>query len=239
MSSTTTQDAVHCQLPISILFAAEGLNFTELKFDDPVLTGRQIVVAAGLNPNKDFSVFEIMANGDFEDIRQDETVNLRSGHQKKFVVFDSDRLFKLTVNGAQVSWGKSLISGSDLYALSKPSDGDAVFLTVRGGEDREIEVSEEVDLSAPGIEHFENAPKRIRAFEIVINGHETVVHQKQLSFEELVKLAYPGDAPSPNITYSITYRKVASVPHQGELGAGGSVQVQNGSVFNVGRTVQS
>ena len=38
----------------------------------------------------------------------------------------------------------------------------------------------------------------------------------------------------------MTYRHAASMPHAGELGAGGSVEVKKkGTVFNVTRTVQS
>jgi len=73
----------------------------------------------------------------------------------------------------------------------------------------------------------------------MVNGHETEVVDRQVTFEQLVVLAYPGEAPAPNIKYSITYRKVASIPHSGELAAGGFVEVKNGSIFNVGRTIQS
>ena len=237
--NTRISPELDCEPLLRVLFAFENLDFTELKIADPIDTGRQLLITAGLNPNKDYSLFNILANGDFEDIRQDETVDLRGSVPKKFVAFSADRLFKLVVNGAQVTWGKQTISGRDLYSLAKPTTDEAVFLVIRGGEDREILIESDVDLSAPGVERFENAPKRDHTYEIVINGHETVVHQKQLTFEDLVKLAYPGDEPTPNITYSITYRKVASLPHQGELGAGGFVEIQNGSVFNVGRTVQS
>jgi hypothetical protein len=39
---------------------------------------------------------------------------------------------------------------------------------------------------------------------------------------------------------SATYRNAASLPHAGELGEGGSVEVKKqGTIFNVTRTVQS
>ncbi|HDR9134824.1 MULTISPECIES: multiubiquitin domain-containing protein [Burkholderia] len=81
-----------------------------------------------------------------------------------------------------------------------------------------------------------NGPKRI---EIVVNGREVEVNDRNVTFEQLVAIAYPGEPPMPNIKYSITYRGVVSKPHSGELAAGGSVEVKNGSIFNVGRTVQS
>lgn len=82
-------------------------------------------------------------------------------------------------------------------------------------------------------------PKRKPMIEIVVNGHEVEVEDNHVTFEQLVLIAYPGEPPAPNIKYSITYRKVASEPHSGELAAGGYVEVKNGSIINVGRTIQS
>ncbi|WP_321871022.1 multiubiquitin domain-containing protein [Paraburkholderia tropica] len=85
-------------------------------------------------------------------------------------------------------------------------------------------------------ERFISGHKHI---EIIVNGHEAKVDDRHVTFEQLVAIAYPGEPPMPNIKYSITYRGVVSKPHSGELAAGGSVEVKNGSIFNVGRTVQS
>lgn len=74
---------------------------------------------------------------------------------------------------------------------------------------------------------------------IAVNGHEVEITDSHVTFEQLVSIAYPGEPPTPNIKYSITYRGVASKPHSGELAAGGSIEVKHGSIINVGRTVQS
>jgi hypothetical protein len=222
-----------------ILFAEENLNFRTLDVSDPIPLGRQILAAAGLSARDDYSLFAILETGDFEDLRLDEPFDLRGHGAERFVAFQTDRDFKLTVNESQVSWGKPAISGAALYTLANPGDSEAVFLVIRGGEDRQIEVGEAVDLTVPGVEHFVTAPKRKPKFEIVVNGHEVEVTDTSLSFEKLVTIAYPGEAPAPNIKYSITYRKVASKPHSGELAAGGFVEIKNGSIFNVGRTIQS
>lgn len=222
-----------------ILFAEENLNFRTLDVSDPIPPGRQILAAAGLSARDDYSLFAILETGDFEDLRLDEPFDLRGHGAERFVAFQTDRDFKLTVNDSQVSWGKPAISGAALYTLANPGDSEAVFLVIRGGEDRQIEVGEAVDLTVPGVEHFVTAPKRKLKFEIVVNGHEVEVTDTSLSFEKLVTIAYPGEAPAPNIKYSITYRKVASKPHSGELAAGGFVEIKNGSIFNVGRTIQS
>lgn len=222
-----------------ILFAEENLCFRAIEVSDPVPLGRQILAAAGLNARGDYGLFAILETGDFEDVRLDELFDLRGQGAERFVAFQSDRDYKLTVNDAQVCWGKPAIPGAALYALAKPGENEAVFLVVRGGEDRQIEPGEAVDLTAPGVEHFVNAPKCKPKIDIVVNGHEVQVECSHQTFEQFVAIAYPGDAPAPNIKYSLTYRGVASKPHSGELAAGGFVEVKNGSIINVGRTIQS
>lgn len=77
------------------------------------------------------------------------------------------------------------------------------------------------------------------AFEIIVNGRRQTVPQAQVSFEEIVQIAFPGPH-GPNVVFSMTFRHAASEPHAGELGPGGSVDVKKqGTVFNVTRTVQS
>ncbi|TPG04137.1 hypothetical protein EAH88_18690 [Rhodanobacter glycinis] len=222
-----------------IQFAQENLNFRAVDVEDPVPLGRQILAAGGVNSQGDFSLFAILSTGDFEDVRLDEPFDLRAAGAEKFVAFQSDRDFRLTVNQAQVSWGKSAISGGILYQMAAPAEHEAVFLVVPGGQDRFVERAELIDLTVAGVEHFITAPKSQHAIQIVVNGHEVEVAESHQTFEDLVAIAYPGEAPTPNITYSMTYRRVASIPHSGELAAGGAIEVKNGSIVNVGRTVQS
>jgi hypothetical protein len=206
-----------------ILFAQENLDFHAIEINDPVPLGRQILIAAGLRVNDGYSLFAILQTGDFEDLRLDEPFDLRGRGAERFVAFQTDRDYKLTVNDSQLSWGKPAISGAALYELAKPAD----------------EPNEAVDLTTPGIEHFITAPKRKPKIDIVVNGREVQVSDSHQTFEQFVAIAYPGEAPTAEIVYSITYRGAHSKPHSGELAAGAYINVKNGSVINVGRTIQS
>jgi len=240
MAERTNVDDAQRRPRYEILVAQASTAFQSVTLDDPVPLGRQILAAFDLRPEGDYALFNILQSGDFEDVRLDEQVDLRRPGAERFIAFKSDRDFKLTVNGSQVVWGLPEISGTDLYILAKPSQDEAVFLVIRGGEDKQIDPSDKVDLTEAGVEHFEVAPKRHAKIVIIVNGREEEVPSHHVTFEQLVALAYPGEPPQPNITYSVTYRKVESIPHQGELAAGGSVEVkQHGSIFNVGRTIQS
>jgi hypothetical protein len=221
-----------------ILYAQGDLNFRTLDVADPVPLGRQILTAAGLDPRDGYSIFAILPTGDFEDVRLDEPFDLRERGAERFVAFQTDRDFKLTLNNHQLAWGKPAINGAALYSLAEIGHGDAIFLEVRGGEDRLIEPGELIDLTVPGIEHFITAPKPATTFEIIVNSRPRVVTGSQVTFEQIVQLAFPG-SHEPNVVFSMTYRHAASKPHAGELGADGFVDVKKGTIFNVTKTVQS
>lgn len=221
------------------LLAQGDLNFISRQVSDPVPLGLQLLEAADLDPRKGYSLFAIQPSGSFEDVRLDEPFDLRERGAERFIAFMTDRDFKLTLNGDELRWGKPVISGTVLYELAKPGEGDAIFLEVPGCEDRLIEKSELVDLNEPGIERFITAPKQPVTFEIVVNSRPRLVEVRTVTFEQIVQLAFPGQHDT-NVVFSMTYRHAASTPHAGELGAGGSVDVKKkGTVFNVTRTVQS
>ena len=128
------------------------------------------MTAAGRDPHDGYSLFAILPSGDFEDVRLDEPFDLRERGAERFVAFQTDRDFKLTLNDHQLAWGKPAIGGATLYALANIGDDEAVFLEVRGGEDLLIEPADVIDLTAPGIERFITAPKPPKTFEIIVNS---------------------------------------------------------------------
>lgn len=229
----------HQQDTYRIRVAQGDLNFRTHDVADPVPLGSQILLAAGLDPEADFSLFAILPSGDFEDVRLDEGFDLRRQGAERFIAFQADRDFKLTLNGHQLEWGKPAISGATLYALAKVTTNEVVYLKARGAEDRLIEPVELVDLAEPGVEHFYSAAKPAPTYEIIVNSRPRAVDNSKVTFEQVVEIAFP-DPHDPNVTFSMTFRHAASTPHAGELGAGGYVEVQKkGTVFNVTRTVKS
>ena len=218
------------------LLAQGDRNFQSRVVSDPVPLGRQLLEAAALDPRDGYSLIAILPSGDFEDVRLNEPFDLRERGAERFIAFQTDRDFKLTLNDHELLWGKPVISGTVLYGLAKPGEGEAVFLEVPGGEDRLIEHGELIDLVQPGIERFITA--RL-TFEIIVNSRPRTVNARTVTFEQIVQLAFPGQH-EPNVVFSMTYRHAASTPPAGELGVGGSVDVKKkGTVFNVTRTVQS
>ena len=134
--------------------ADDTLSFRTIEIVDPIPLGRQILDAAGVRPIEEFSVLAVMPGGDFEDVRLDEPFDLRGRGAERFIIFRTDRAFKFTIDNRQLEWGKSVISGAVLRRLADVKPGYALYLEVRGGQDREIGTNELFDLSKPGIERF-------------------------------------------------------------------------------------
>lgn len=74
---------------------------------------------------------------------------------------------------------------------------------------------------------------------IIINGRPKEVTEKELTFKEVVDLAYNNDPPhGPNVVITVTYSKGIDGA-QGSLLPGQSVKVRAGMVFNVKATDKS
>ena len=133
----------------------EKLEFRPAVIDDPVPTGLQILEAAGALPADEHLVFQVLKNGLLEELRPDETTDLRAKGVEKFLVFRSDRSFRFELDGRTFEWGATLISGITLKKLAGVDPATyGVWLEVRGAEDRPIGDAEMVDLSAVGVERF-------------------------------------------------------------------------------------
>ncbi|MBW4092600.1 MAG: hypothetical protein HIU82_16055 [Proteobacteria bacterium] len=80
---------------------------------------------------------------------------------------------------------------------------------------------------------------------IKVNGRTRTVEGDEVSFEQVVKLAFPTGPTKPNTKFTVTYRNAAQVPAMDEMDPGQSVKVKRGhnpeneTIFNVTETVLS
>ena len=74
---------------------------------------------------------------------------------------------------------------------------------------------------------------------IVVNGEPHEVPKDEITFAEVVALAYPEGPQGPNIIYSVTYRKGPDHKSKGILAEGGSVKVKDDMIFDVRVTDKS
>jgi hypothetical protein len=76
-------------------------------------------------------------------------------------------------------------------------------------------------------------------FAIVINGELAVVPHGTVSYTEVVAIAYPVP-PTPETTFTVSFRKAKGPRHEGLLVEGQTVEVKKeGTIFNVAPTGKS
>lgn len=89
---------------------------------------------------------------------------------------------------------------------------------------------------------FERGPvfitrRQHQALTIIVNGREKSVKQRQLTYLEVVRLAF--DAIDENAIYTVTYTKGPDQNPRGIMVEGDVVHVKNGMIFNVTKTRKS
>lgn len=78
------------------------------------------------------------------------------------------------------------------------------------------------------------------AIHILVNTRKRPVKGREISYGEVVDLAFPPPrSEDPDTYYSVTYSGAAQEPSSGEIGPGGSVQIKEGTAFRVTKTTKS
>lgn len=85
----------------------------------------------------------------------------------------------------------------------------------------------------------ERPDKADKQVTIIVNGREKTVSEKELSFDQLVKLAFETPPTGENICFSMTFRRGQGNKPEGMLSEGESVKVKEGMIFNVTATDKS
>lgn len=122
-------------------------------------------------------------------------------------------------------------TGEALYILGNMEPGMELFREVTGDrEDPEVPNGPEV-IHLKEDEHFHSGKPKV--YYIIVNGQQKSVTTKTVSYEEIVRLAFPDPITGPNIIYTVGYE---DGPHQnpsGSLMPGGKVKVKDGMIFDV------
>ncbi len=81
------------------------------------------------------------------------------------------------------------------------------------------------------------APGQNKTVTIIVNGRPREVTGKTVTYEEIVKLAFPDEPSNQDIDFTVAYAN----PHgpDGTLVAGQEVHLKEGMVFNVTKTNRS
>ena len=137
----------------SIEVAGADLVFQTVSLSDATLTGAQIAAAAGFNPAQQTSVLLVLPNGELEDIRPSEVVDLTQ-KTGRFIVVESDRSYRLTIDGKRIDWPCRVISGRIIRRLGQVQGDKVVYFERHEQADKLIKDDELIDLDHSGVETF-------------------------------------------------------------------------------------
>lgn len=78
-----------------------------------------------------------------------------------------------------------------------------------------------------------------KTIEIFVNARPHLVADRDVSFEDVVALAFPGQTPAPDTEYIVTYTRAQHGNASGSLAPGQSIRVKKGTSFAVQVTTRS
>jgi len=74
---------------------------------------------------------------------------------------------------------------------------------------------------------------------IIVNTREKKWDKKEISYKEVIELAFGSYSDDENVVYTVTYSKGPDSHKEGSLVKGESVKVKDGMIFNVFKTNKS
>lgn len=131
--------------------ADQTLTYRQVSIDDLTPTGAQLAIAAGFKSVDGVSVLQILATGDLEDVRPNETVDLHS-EEGRFVIVESDRAYRLTIDDQRFDWPCRIVSGGLLRKLGQVPADKVIYFERQDQPDRQVDDQDLVDLDAAGVE---------------------------------------------------------------------------------------
>ena len=145
--------------PYLVAIGDEKLDFRPVHLDDPIPpTARQLLNAADARPVAEKLVLQVPGDGELEELRLEETTDLRDGKVERFFVFKNTESFSIEFGNRRLEWGAYAISGRVLKRLIGAPELYGVWLERRGEEDRPSEDSQLVPLDAKGLQRFFTGP---------------------------------------------------------------------------------
>jgi hypothetical protein len=126
-------------------------------------------------------------------------------------------------------------TGAALYALGQIGAHQELFKEIGGDREDEVILNDGTKVHLKRDEHFYSQ----KDFLIIVNGQKKTVTTKTVTFDEIVKLAFPTPPSGANILYTVSYEDGPKVNPQGSLKEGGTVKVKDGMIFNVTATDKS
>lgn len=126
-------------------------------------------------------------------------------------------------------------TGEALYKLGQIAKHRELFREIGGDKEDELVPRDAEKVHLKQDEHFYSQ----KAVTVIVNGEPNEVIETRLSFDQVVKLAYPVPPTGTCIEFTVTYRDGPPANPKGTLTVGHSVKIKNRMKFDVTATDRS
>jgi hypothetical protein len=126
-------------------------------------------------------------------------------------------------------------TGQALYELGHIAPHRELFREVGGDTEDELIPRHGTIVHLNEDAHFYSQ----KAVTLLINGEPHEVIETRISFDQVVKLAFPTPPSGQCIEFTVTYRQGPAANPKGTLTAGHSVKIKNKMIFDVTATDRS
>lgn len=130
-------------------------------------------------------------------------------------------------------------SAEHLYSLAKVEEGQVVYKEVQGNHEDKLIARDDPEVVLHEDEHFYSSVPHKVEHNIVVNGRKKEVAGTKISFEQVVKLAFPAGPPTPETVYTVGYYAGPPKNPKGTMTEGQVVKIKDGMVFDVTETSRS
>ena len=89
------------------------------------------------------------------------------------------------------------------------------------------------------MEHNIDSPGQNKEHNIVVNGRPKTFIGREITFTQVIELAFGDISLGPNTVYTVTYKKGEGNKPEGSMDQDSVVRVKNGTIFNATQTDKS
>ena len=168
-----------------LAMAKADFDFHTLVVELSKPTGRQLLKAGGFVPPEQHLIFQVLDDGTLEERRLDEAVELREEKEERFIVFRSDRSFRVEIGERRFEWGAAELPGSIAKRLvGADPECTGVWLVRPDEPDLFIKDTDVVKLTTAGVEKLRIGP----VFPLCIEGNERKWLEPTIVTEQIAEL---------------------------------------------------
>ena len=216
----------------SLELIIEGKKF---EWFEQYITGKQLKELRGLPLDCELFL-DIIEPWKDDAILNDEVVDLARPGIEQFYI---KKKLKYSIDGKNFETDKQYIKGSQIRKQGNILEDYEIYLDNKEPWDDDLIKDDEiVDLARPGKEKFYSKEKPF-SVQLIVNLVSKSWTEKQISFEEVVRLAYGSYDSSEGKGYTVTYDRGPHQNPEGSMVKGQSVFVKDKMIFNVKQTDKS